>query len=72
MAEANPGDIGVMQYSTDHYIFNKLTDVAVGETGLLVPLVSDEYRVLKLAASVKVGEKVTIVSDRRGNYYAVE
>jgi hypothetical protein len=71
MAEAEPGDIGIMQYSTDHYIFNKLTNVGVGERGLLVPLSGNEYRVLKLAL-VGLGEKVTIVHDRKGNYYAVE
>ena len=69
---AEVGDIGVMQYSTDHYIFSSLTDVSVGVLGLLVPLPGGEYRVLKLASSVNVGEKVTIVHDRKNNYYAIE
>jgi len=72
MSEAEPEDIGVIFYSGDHYIFNKLTDVEIGEKGLLVPLSNNEYRVIKLASSVNVGERVTIVHDRKGNYYAVE
>jgi len=68
---AEPGDIGIMMYSTDHYIFSELTEVEIGETGLLVPLVGNEYRVLKLAASVNVGDQVTVLIDRKGNYYAV-
>jgi hypothetical protein len=70
---AEPGDIGLMQYSSDHYyIFNKLTDVEVGEKGLLVPLPGNEYRVVKLASDAEIGEKVTIVNDNKKNYYAIK
>lgn len=69
---AEPGNIGLMQYSGDYYIFNALTDVEIGEKGLLVPLSGNEYRVLKLASTVKVGEKVVVLCDRKGNFYAVE
>jgi hypothetical protein len=69
---ADPGDIGIMMYSTDHYIFNELQDVEIEETGLLVPLVNGEYRVLKLASSIVAGAQVTIVHDNKNNYYAVQ
>ena len=68
----DPGDIGIMQYAGDHYIFNKLTEVEVGERGLLIPLSAYRYRVAKLAKNANVGDVVTIVHDRKGNYYAIE
>ena len=69
---ADVGDLGVMQYSTDYYIFNQVTDAEVGEKGLLVPLSNNEYRIIKLAYDAEVGETVTIVHDKKGNYYAIE
>lgn len=68
---ADPGDIGIMMYSVDHYIFSELQEAELGETGLLAPLVGGEYRVLKLASSAAVGEQVMILHDNKNNYYAV-
>ena len=69
---AESGDLGLMQYSNWHYIFNKLSDAEVGEQGLLVPLSGYRYRVAELAKNANVGDVVTIVHDRKGNYYAIE
>lgn len=67
------GDVGIMLPSGDgHYIFQKLSTPAAGDKVLLFPMPGDDYVLLKLATDVQVGEKVIIVPDGKGNYYAVE
>lgn len=70
MSEPEPGDIGVIMPSGDHYVFQKLSTPNVGDPVLLVP-VFGEYYMLKLTEPT-VGKTVIIARDQNGTYYAIE
>lgn len=68
------GDWGIVLPASSgkyKYIFHKVSQPAAGDKVLVYPAHSRKYYLLRLAVNAIPGEKIIVISDRKGNHWGV-